>query len=158
MKHKRLIIGIILITLLFSLMLYYSLDYNNHDPDSQYIFDHFEQFNMTKITLDGKVKNIDRINNTLIIEIGHPPKSKILLMSTTENLNTTQQGDIVEVYGVLTSKNSMSAEKLLITERWKNDFIYVRSLPAIPFALYLFFSTYWFNPDTHRFERREKHA
>jgi len=46
MKHKRLILGSILILLLFSLMLYYSLDHNNHDLDFDYILGHFVQFNM----------------------------------------------------------------------------------------------------------------
>lgn len=157
MKHKRFIIGIILILLLFSLMLYYGLAHNNHDPDDQYILNNFEEFNMTKVTMGGKVKNIDRTNNTLLLELTQPPKH-LILVSTTENLNNTQQGDLVEAYGILTSRNSISAEKLIIYQRWTYDLIFIRSLPAIPFALYLFFRTYRFNLKTCRFEWREKHA
>lgn len=138
-------------------MVYYSIDHNNYDPDTQYIFDNFEQFNMTKVTLGGEVKNVDRTNNTLLIELTQPQKHLILL-STTENINTTEQGDIVELYGILTSKNSMTAEKILISERWKYDLIFIRSLPAIPFVLYLFFRTWRFNRKTYRFERRKKDA
>jgi hypothetical protein len=138
-------------------MLYYSLDYNHHDPDTQYIFDHFEQFNGTKVMFTDEVKNVDKTNNTISIQIGSSPKS-IILINTTENVTTIQQGDIVEVYGVLTSRNTMTAEKLFISERWKSDLIYIRSLPAIPFAVYLFFSTWRFNPSTRRFEQRQKHA
>jgi hypothetical protein len=156
MKHQRLIIGSILIVLLFSLMLYYSLDYNNHDPDFNYIFDHFEQFNMTKVTLVGEVQKVDRTNNTLRMHVSQSNKS--ITVITTEELNTTQLGDYVEVYGTLTSKKSITAEKLLITERWKNDLVYFRSLPAIPFVLYLFFRDYRFNRKLLRFERREKHT
>ena len=159
MSHRRFFIGCFLLSLLLLLMVYYSLDYNNYDPDSQYIFKHFEQFNTTKVTLIGEVKDVDRTNNTLLIQIGQsPPKGIILLISTTENLNTTQQGDNIEVYGVLTSKNSITAEKLLISERWAYSLIFIRSLIGIPFVLYLFFRTWRFNRKTYRFERREKHG
>jgi hypothetical protein len=156
MKHKRLILGIILILMLFTLMLYYSLDHNNHDPDPQYILDHFEQFNGTKVRFTETVTRVDSINNTFSIQLSPSPAS--IIIHTTENVSTIHQGDIVEVYGILTSRHTMTAETLLITERWQYDLIFIRSLPAIPFALYLFFSTYRFNPGTRRFERRQKHA
>jgi hypothetical protein len=157
MQHKRLTLGIILILFLFSLMLYYSLDHNNHDPDTQYILDHYEEFTTTNVQLDGVVKNVDKTNGTLLMQLSQPPQST-LLVSTKESLNTAQPGDIVEVYGTFISSNHMNAEKLLISEQWKYDFIYIRSLPAIPFALYLFFRAWRFNRNTFRFERREKHA
>ena len=157
MKHTRLILGIILILLLFALMSYYSLDHNNHDPDPKYIIDHYKQFNTTKVTLTGDVKNVDRTNHTLLIQLSSSP-GDILLVSTTEPLNSTQPGDVVEVYGTLSSGTHITAETVLISERWKNNLIYVRSLPAIPFALYLFFSTWRFNRSTRRFERRQKHT
>jgi hypothetical protein len=157
MNHLKFFIGCFLLSLLVLFMLYYSLDHNNHDPDFLYILDHFEQFNNTKVIVYGEVKNVDSFNNTLLIELNQPPKYLIFL-STTENISTTQQGDIVEVYGTLTSRTHMTGEKLLISERWAYDLIYIRSLPAIPFALYLFFRTYRFNRNTFRFERRMKHG
>ena len=149
MKHQRLIIGSILILLLFSLMLYYSLDYNNHDPDFNYILDHFEQFNMTKVTLVGEVQKVDRTNNTLRMKSAN--HTRVIKVITTEKLNTTQPVITSRCMGLSPDKTSMTAEKLLITERWKNDLIYLRSLPAIPFVLYLFFRTYRFNPDKSSF-------
>jgi hypothetical protein len=157
MKYNRLILGIILLLLLFSLMLYNSFNHNNHDPDLQYILDHFERFNMTKVTLTGEVTNIDKTNNTLLLHVEQFPKS-IILLSTADNASTIHQGDIVEVYGTLTSKTHMTVENMLVSARWNYDLIFIRSLPAIPFALYLFFRTYRFNSDTRRFERRQKHA
>jgi hypothetical protein len=157
MKHKRLILGSILLLLLFSLMLYYSLDCNNHDPSTYYIINHFEEFTTTKVNLDGVVKNVDNANNTLFIKVSSSP-DYFVVVSTTEPLNATQQGDVVEVYGNFTNQTHMTAEKLIIYEQWKYDLIFLRSLPAIPFALYLFFRTWRFNLDTYRFERRQKHA
>ena len=157
MKHQRLILGSILLLLLFSLMVYYSLDHNNHDPDDPYILDHFEQFNGTKVTMSGVVQYVDRANQTLLIELSQPPKY-LMQISTTDNINSTQPGDVVEVYGTLTSSTQLTAEKLLIFEQWKNTLIYLRSLLAIPFMLYLFFRAYTFNTKKYRFERRQKHG
>jgi len=69
-------------------MVYYNLDHNNHDPDFQYILDHFEQFNTTGVTLTGEVKYVDNTTHLLIIQINQPPYSD-LVVQTKENLNTT---------------------------------------------------------------------
>jgi hypothetical protein len=157
MKHKKLILGCILFLLLISLMLYYSLGHNNHDPDTQYIVDHWEEFTTNKVVLDATVKTVDHANNTLSIAISPYPQG-IIHVNTTEPLTNAKPGDLVEMYGTFTGRNQMVADKLLITEQWKNNLIYLRSLPAIPFALYLFFRTYRFNRDAYRFERRQKHG
>jgi hypothetical protein len=138
-------------------MQYYSVDHNNHDPDDEYILDHFEQFNGTKVTMGGVVQHVDKANHTLLIELSQPPKY-LILISTTENISTIQPGDVVEMYGTLTSRTQITAEKLLIFEQWKDNLIYLRSLPAIPFVLYLFFRAYRFNTTTYRFKRRQKHG
>ena len=157
MKHQRLILGGILLLLLVFLMLYYSLDHNNHDPDNQYIVDHWEEFTTTKVVLDAVVHDVDTTNNTLLIEISPYPQG-VIQVNTTKPLTNAQPGDSVEIYGTFTGKNQMTAETLIITEQWKNNLIYLRSLPAIPFVLFLFFRTYRFNRDTYRFERRQKHG
>jgi hypothetical protein len=148
---------VILSLLLLMLMSYYSLEHNNNDPDAQYILDHYEQLNITKVALTGEVKSVDSVNNTLVIQVNQLPRS-LVMVNITNDVNRVQIGDILEVYGILTSRDTITAEKLLISERWKHDLIYVRSLPAIPFALYLFFRTWHFNPETRRFERRGKNA
>ncbi len=157
MKHKRIIVGIILMLLLFLLMVYYSLEHNNHDPDFQYILDHFERFSMTKVTVTGKVINVNSANNTFTLQIDDVPRS-IILVDALDINHTMSQGDNVEAYGTLTSRTHMDAENLLISAQWSYDLIFIRSLPAIPFALYLFFRTYRLNTTTRRFERRQKDA
>jgi hypothetical protein len=157
MKHQRLILGSVLIILLFSLMLYYSLDNNKHDPDVQYIVDNWEEFTVTKVALDATVKKVDATNNTLYIAVSPYPQG-VIQVNTIEPLTNAQTGDPVEVYGTFTGKNQMTAEKILISEQWKYNLIYLRSLPAIPFVLFLFFRTYRFNTNSLRFERRQKHG
>jgi hypothetical protein len=157
MKHQRLLFGSVLLLLLVSLMVYYSLEHNNYDPDKQYIVDHWEEFTTTKVVLDAVVHDIDTTNNTLFIEISPYPQG-VIRINTTKPLTNAKPGDSAEVFGTFTGKNQMTAEILLITEQWKNNLIYLRSLPAVPFVLFLLFRTYRFNRDTYRFERRKKHG
>lgn len=157
MKHTRLILGSILLLILLSLMLYYALDHNNHDPEPRYIIDHYQQFRYTKIAMVGEVQKINTTNNTLLLQVSWS-RGDIMWVTTTEPLQTIHPGDTVEAYGLLSDGTHMTADTLLITQQWKDDLIYLRSLPAIPFALYLFFRAYHFNPTTRCFERRQKHA
>jgi len=155
MKHTRLILGSLLILLLFTLMLYYSIDRHNHEPSTYYILSHYEEFTTTNVQLNGVVHNVDSTNNTLLVRVDVSFKDGILV-STTEPLQTVHPGDQIELYGHFTSRNHLTAEKLLIYEQWNYTLIFIRSLLGVPFVMYLFFRSYRFNPDTWRFERRQK--
>jgi hypothetical protein len=157
MKQKRLILGILLILLLFTLMLYYSVDRHTYEPSTYYILTHYEEFTTTNVQLDGVVQNVDTTNNTLLVRVDGSFKDGILV-STTEPVQTVHLGDRIELYGHFTSPNHLTAEKLLIYEQWNYHLIFIRSLLGVPFVVYLFFRSYRFNPDTWRFERRQKHA
>ena len=155
MLSKRLIIGFILVIILFSLFIYSSIENDKHDPDIGYILENFEKFNNTEIRLGGKIKDINLSKQIIIIKIGEPPYKNIEI--DIENIDFEGEiGDIVEVLGVLDSPKHVTAKKILVTPDWKNTLIYVRSLPAIPFVLYLFFRAWKFNKKEFRFERREK--
>jgi len=155
MKHHRLLLGSLLLLLLLSLMVYYTLEHNYHEPDPQYILNHPEDFVNTKVLFTGEITNVDRNNRTLLVRVTSAPDG-IIQVTTTEPLTQTHPGDVVEMYGTLTSRNQMNAESLLIFPQWKKDLIYLRSLPAIPFVLYIFSRAYRFNPNTYRFERRKQ--
>jgi hypothetical protein len=155
MKHQRLILGILLLFLLLSLLMYYSMEHNHHNPEPQYILDHYEDFINTKVVLSGEITNVDRTNRTLLVQVTSSSDG-IIQVTTTESLTQTHPGDVIEMYGTLTSNNQMNAESLLIFPQWKNTLIYLRSLLAIPLVLYLFIQAYRFNTDTLRFERRKQ--
>lgn len=154
MKHHRLLLGSLLLLILLSLMGYYTLEHNYHNPGPQYILDHVEDFINTKVVLSGEITHVDKTNHTLLVQVTSAPDS-IIQVTTTDSLTRTQPGDVIEMYGTLTSRKQMNAESILIFDQWNNTLIYLRSLPAIPFVLYLFFKAYRFNPSTYRFERRK---
>jgi len=156
MKHKRLISGIFLATILASLILYSGLEYNNYDPTIEHLLENFETYNNTKISFSGVIEEFNKTNQQITISIPRTPYVMEIKTDTIEN--NMQKGNIVEILGVLDDKYHVSAEKILVTERWKSDLIIIRSLPAIPFALYLFFRTWHFNKKIYRFERRNRDA
>ena len=157
MKHQRLLLGIFLLCILLSILVYYNMEHNYHDPGPEYIFDHYEEFLNTKVLMSGDINTVDSTNHTLRVRVTNQPNG-IIQVTTTESLNQTQPGDVIEMYGTLTSRNQLNAESILIFPEWKNTLIYLRSLPAIPFALYLLFRAYRFNTHTIRFERRKPHG
>ena len=156
MKHKRLILGIFLAIILTLLILYSGLEYNNYDPGIEYILENFETYNNTKISFSGVIEEANTTNHQITISI---PRTPYLMEIKTDTIkDTMQKGDIVEILGVLDGKYHVTAEKILVIQQWKYDLIIIRSLPAIPFALYLFFRTRRFNKKTLRFEWRGKDA
>ena len=156
MKYQRIIVGLLL-AIIFSLSILYSgLEYNKHDPNINYIIENFEKFNNTQISFSGVIKEVN--TSTKQITISTPPYPYIIEIKTDKITKDMKQGNLVEILGILQGENHVLAEKILVVERWKSDLIIIRSLPAIPFALYLFFRTWRFNKKTYRFERRKKNA
>jgi hypothetical protein len=157
MHHNKLIIGITLTIILALLMIYSSIGHNIFDPDIDYIVENFEEYNNTQVSFSGEIIEINQSNNNMSIKVLEPPyiKLNIHLNNTKQNL---KKGDYAQILGILDGKNHVTAEKILRIDRWEHNLIYLRSLPAIPFALYLFFKTWKFNKETYRFERRKKNA
>jgi len=159
MKYKRSILGLILLFLLIFLMFYSSLQYEKKEYDILYIFEK-NKTHEDKIKVTGEIVEINNTNQTLTIRLSEPPYSlkKIKINNIDFKEYTPQKRDIVELLGTNDEYNNIIAEKILIFEHWKHDLIYIRSLPAIPFALYLFFKAYRFNKKNYRFERRKPDA
>lgn len=158
MKHKRLILGIILSVSLILLMLYCSLEYDNKDPQTTKCkLENFDEYNNTKISFVGDIIEINETSQTLLVELQEPPFPKIEIK--TNNIeDDLQKRDVILVIGIIDGKNHVTAERIWAHQQWKDDFIYIRSIPAVPFVLYLFFRTWKFNRKTCRFERRTRDA
>jgi len=63
MKNKRLIIGIFLGLVFTLLMLYSSLEYNNYDPNIEFIFKNLETFDNSKILFTVVIEEADETNH-----------------------------------------------------------------------------------------------
>jgi len=152
MKHKRLVLALFPVVILSLLMIYSGLEYNHYNPGIKYILQNFDTFNNTRIYFDGQVSQVDETHHT--ISIGVPVEPWLLEIKIPSTENIPQKGDFVEIYGTLNTKDYVTAEKILISQPWQIDLIYIISLPAIPFAVYLFFKTWKFDRKKIRFVRR----
>ncbi|UCF50420.1 MAG: hypothetical protein JSU91_02760 [Thermoplasmatales archaeon] len=159
MKQKRKILAIILISSIVLLMIYHSLENSKKEFDIFYIFENSKSpDNRTLIT--GEIIEINYTTKIIIVRSSDPPYSlkKIKIQNIKFIDYIPKKGDITEILGVENEEKNITAEKMLVFERWKHDLIYIRSIPAIPIALYLFFRTWHFNKKTYRFERGKQDA
>ena len=152
MKQKRLIIAAVILGVLGLLCFYSGLEYDNHHYSLKYVLQHFDSFNNTKIYFDGDVFRVDERNHTIILQTAVEPW--FIWVKIPESQKLPQKKDFVEIYGTLKTKDYLTAEKIFITPSWQMNLIYLRSLPAIPFAFYLFYRTWIFNRKKIRFEER----
>ena len=131
-------------------MAYSALEHDQQDPDMQYILDHVERYNNTMVTVSGEV--VERTDAGVLVELSEPPYTTFFLMI---NDSSAGPGDHVEAQGVLNGTDALIVQDMMVTEGWTHSLIFLRSLPAIPFALYLFWRRWRFNRETWRFEVKD---
>ena len=163
MKYKRFILSVLIILVLFVLMLYSYQEYDKNDVHIKkltLIFEDSEKYNGTEISFCAWVKGINETNNSIRGSIQEKPYAYPLVEINTGKLNIAniKKGDLVDVIGVVDGKNHITATKIWLNEPWKENLIYIRSLPAIPFILFLFLRTWKLNTNTWQFERRKRNA
>jgi hypothetical protein len=163
MKFKRIILGLFAIFFLITLMFYCFQEHEKNDPQIKkykLLFNDSENYNNTVISFLAKIITVDKTNQTLYVFIQEEPYTYPSVKVNAGNLDiqNLKKGDLIDIIGIFDGKNQMIATKIWLNEPWKIDLIYLRSLPAIPFVLYLFLRTWKFNTTAWRFERRKKNA
>ena len=163
MKHRRIILGLVVLSILIMSMIYSYQNYEKNAPQIQkykQVFENPEAYNNTELSFNAEILEVNQRNHSLRVFIQERPYTYPQVYVNIENIEiqNLKKGDLIEVIGVLHGKNNMTATKLWLNEPWKDTLIYLRSLPAIPFVLYLFIRTWTFNTTTWRFERRQKNA
>lgn len=163
MKHKRIILGLFILLILITSMVYSYQNYEKNAPQLQrytQIFENPDAYINTEISFNAEILEVDVRNNTVRVFIQERPYTypQVSIIVEDLELRSLKKGDLIDVIGILNGKNQMTATQLWVNEPWKDMLIYLRSLPAIPFLLYLFIRTWTFNTTTWRFERRNKDA
>ena len=113
--------------------------------------------NNTQVTFRAKIIEIYPSNYTILASSVEYP---YLLIEIKSNAITDQlqKNDIIFVVGILKGEHLVFAEKIFEKGPWDDYTIFVDSIPAIPFVLFLFFRSWRFNTEKFSFERREKNA
>ena len=163
MKHKRLILGLLILCLLITSMIYSYQNYENNDPQIKrykQFFEYPENYNNTQLSFLAEILAVNMTNQTLRVSIQEEPYTYPSVNINTGNfdIQNLKKGDLIDIIVNLHGKNQMTATKIWLNEPWKENLIYLRSLLAIPFVVYLFFRTWRYSIQTCRFERRNKNA
>lgn len=163
MKYKRLIIGLIIAIFFISMMIYSFQEFDKNDPNIKklkLLFGSSDYYNNTEISFRALIYSVNKTNHTLYVSIEEKPYDYPNIEINIENLDiqNLKKGDLIDVIGTLNGKNKMKATKLWLIEPWKENLIYIRSIFAIPFVLFLFLKTWKFNTKSWYFERRKGNA
>ncbi len=163
MKHKRFILGLLLLSFLLISMIYSYQNHQSNDPQTKkytQFFEHTQTYNNTELSFKAEVLSIDNTNHTLRVFIQEKPYTypQVILDMGDLDIQSLQKGDLLDVIATTHRTHPLTVTKLWVDEPWQDMLIILRSLPAIPFVLYLFFRTWRFDTSTWRFERRKKHA
>jgi hypothetical protein len=163
MKYARLIFAAVMILILALLIIYSAQDYLLNSPQMKkyrQVFGSSSNVSATDITFKALILSVNQSNHTLRVSIQEEPYNYPRVEIFTGNLpnQTFHKGDLIDVIGIVQGKNQVTATQIWVDEPWKDDLIYLRSLPAIPFVIFLFVRTWKFDRSTWCFERRNKDA
>jgi len=146
----RRVMAVISVVALLSLMAYSYLEHDEKDPDMNYILTNHEKFEGKEINFCGRAEEIN--DSCIKLKLMEAPYTYINVTGVDAGV---KKGDVVEVLGTLKGVDEVKAEKVFVIKKLEYSLIFIRSLPAIPFVLYLFFKKWRFNFKKFMFEEVE---
>ncbi len=104
------------------------------------------------VSIYGEVVGV--YSTTFQLSAKHNGKTAIFTVLPDSSVEV-ERGDKVEVLGTLGPDYRIAAEKMIVSKRWKYEFVFIRSFIALLFLLFVFMRNWKF--DFHRIEfvRRE---
>lgn len=145
-RMKRLVIGTVFLLILLSLCTYHWQYCDLHElPENEDVVG--SNYTGDRVSLFGVVSGED--NFSIVIE--HGSKSRQITVLSSSEVNN---GDRVEVLGIMQSANIVDTEEIIVYDKWSYNSIFIRSAFAIPILAVVFFSYWSFSLREFRFRRR----
>jgi len=134
---KRLFITLILVLVLSLLCVYFVNNYESHldYPSTGAILSDYPEGEM--VSVSGEVMGV-YIDGSEIFDNYHGEKV-IFIVKSSSNVSI---GDNVAVLGILGSSYEITASKIIVSEKWMTDFVYLRSGLAFFIIVFIFYR-YW---------------
>ena len=141
-KVTRLIIGLFLVALLFSLCLYYYTNVEAHSeyPSLKMIMLDPESYDGTVVSEGGEVTKANT-SSFVITSMDKDLRFNFVINSNEE----VHVGDSVEVLGIFHSPNMILPDKMIITRAFSQKMVYVRSLLGLLILAIVFFRSWKFD-------------
>ena len=151
---SRAIIALSLLFILFLLCAYYQTNHEYHReyPSLKDIVMNYEKYIGETISISGEV--VDVHSTTFQLLEREDGENTIFVVLPKSNVDV-DIGDKVEVLGTLGPDYQISAEKMIVSKRWKHEFVYVRSFIALIFLVFVFMRNWKFDLMRIEFVRRD---
>jgi hypothetical protein len=154
---SRAIISLSLFLILSLLCVYYQTNHEYHReyPSVKSIVANYSKYIGETVSVSGEVVGVDSTtafqllkkcedgNRNAIFTVLHDPNVDVDI------------GDKVEILGTLGPNYQIYAEKIIVSKRWKHEFVYIRSFIALIFLILVFMRNWEFNIKRVEFVRRE---
>jgi len=150
---SRTIIAISLLLTLFLLCAYYQTNYEYHReyPSAKDIVFNYSKYIGETASISGDVVGVHSTTFQLLEKCDG--KNTIFTVLPDSHVDV-DIGDKVEILGILGPDYQISAEKIIVSKKWKHEFVYVRSFIALILLIFVFMRNWKFNPTHLKFVRR----
>jgi len=149
---SRAIIALSLLLILFLLCAYHQTNHEYHReyPSLKDIVANYEKYIGETASISGEVVGVHSATFQLLER--EDGENTIFVVLPNSNVDV-DIGDKVEVLGTLGPDYQISAEKMIVSKRWKHEFVYVRSFIALILLIFVFMRNWKFNIKRMEFVR-----
>ncbi len=149
---SRAIIALSLLLILFLLCAYHQTNHEYHReyPSLKDIVANYEKYIGETASISGEVVGVHSATFQLLER--EDGENTIFVVLPNSNVDVGV-GDKVEVLGTLGPDYQISAEKMIVSKRWKHEFVYVRSFIALILLIFVFMRNWKFNIKRMEFVR-----
>jgi hypothetical protein len=152
---SRAIIAIPLLLVLFLLCAYHQANHEYHReyPSVKMIVANYENYIGETASISGEVVGVHSTTFQLLKKYDKGSKTTIFTILPDSDVDV-DIGDKVEVLGSLCKDYQIYAEKIIISKRWKYEFVYIRSFIALILLVLIFMRNWKFDIKRMEFVRR----
>ena len=139
-KRRRAIIALSLLVILFLLCAYYQANHEYHReyPSVKSIVTDYAKYLGETTSISGEVVGV---HSTTFELLDRYDKDKNAIFTVLPGSNVDIDiGDKVEVLGTLNPDYQISADEIIVSKKWKHEFVYIRSFIALILLIVVFMS------------------
>ena len=141
---SRAIIALSLLLILSLLCAYYQTNHEYHReyPSVKNIVANYEKYIGETTSISGEVVGVHSTTFQLLEKCDDKNTIFTVLPNSYVDVDI---GDKVEVFGTLGPNYQISTEKIIVSKRWKHEFVYIRSFIALIFLIFVFMRNWKFD-------------
>ena len=155
-KHRRVIIALSILFILFLLCAYYQANHEYHReyPSVKIIVTDYAKYIGETTSISGEVVGVHSTTFQLLDRYDKDKNAIFTVLPGSHIDVDVDIGDKVEVLGTLNPDYQISAEEIIVLKKWKHEFVYIRSFIALIFLLFVFMRNWKFDHKLKLFRKK----